>query len=204
MSYTPTRGPLKGMTYPNEYQYRKALALHEGYRSRNAKRRAPKPAPRLRDAARLSTRERRARERALEAVTLMRQDERLTIARAARQAGTTVEAMLRHAAPALEMRGGRYYARAYDRLAREMRFLTERGYIWLEVRDSRSRRLISQYENAVNHYINVKDMGPLRRFRGKSVVVDKRAYPFITDTDVLKMLKGPGELRSDSLYRQAA
>jgi hypothetical protein len=65
MSYTPTRGPLKGMTYRNEYRYRKALALHEGYRSRNEKRRTPNPIPRLRDTARLSTREQRARERAL-------------------------------------------------------------------------------------------------------------------------------------------
>ncbi len=204
MSYTPKRGPLRGQEFANEYQYRAALARHQGYRSRNAKRRAPKPIFRQRDVARLPRREQRAREHALDAIRLMRRDGTLTIEQAARQAGTTVDTMLRYAGAALDKRGGRYYAKPYDRFARAMEFLSPQGRIWLEVRDSRSRERIGAYWNAVRRYVETGDDRPLRQFRGRSVRIDKGSYPYVTDTGTLDRLASAGELGFDSIYPQAA
>lgn len=204
--YTPKRGKLAGSTFTSERQYRNALAREKGFRSWSAQQRAPKTAPRLRDVARLSSGEQRARERTLDAVRLMRHDGTLTVEGAARRAGTTVNAMLRYAAPALEKHGGRYHAKPYDRQARAMEFLTLQGREYIEVRDSRSRERIASYWNAVGQYAETGDDRPLRKFRGKSIRIDGRSYPFITDTGDLDRLGSAGELGGlgESIYRLAA
>lgn len=204
MSYTPARGPLKGQTFANEYRYRDALAQQRGFRSRGAARRSPRPISRTRDVRELPGRERRAREQALDAIALMRRDDTLTIAQAARRAGTTVDTMLRYAGAALEKRGGRYHAKPYDRLARAMEFLTPEGVISLEVRDSRSRRRIGEYMNAVKRYVNTGDARGLRKFQGRAIRIDGRGYPFATDTATLDRLASAGELGFDNIYSEAA
>lgn len=204
MSFTPKRGPLAGREFANEYQYRKALALARGFRSRNEARRAPRPVTRVRQARDLPDRSRRARASALQAVAAMRRDENLKLDEAARQSGTTVETMLRYAAPALEKRGGRWYARPFDRLARAMEFITPEGVINLEVRDSRSRQRIGSYMATVGHYLHTGDARGLRRYRGRSIVVDGQGYPFVTDTGVLDRLASAGELGFDAIYADAA
>lgn len=202
--YTPKRGQFAGTTFYSERQYRNELARVRGYASLHEQQREAKPVTRVRELGRLRPAEQRARGRALEALNLMRRDG-LPLEQAAGQAHTTPNAVLRYAGSALtKEQRGRYEATPYDRLARSMTFYTDRGRTTLEVRDSRSASRIGKYMNAVDHYLNTGDDYQLRAFHGQSVRVDKLAYPFITDTDVLDTLAGAGELRFDSLYRLAA
>lgn len=202
--YTPQRGQFAGETFYSQRQYQNALARAHGYDSLSERQRAAKPISRARDLDRLRPAEREARGKVLKALSLMRNDG-LSVGRAAREAGTTPNAVRRYAGNALEKDArGRYSAKPYDRLARQMEFYTDRGRITLEVRDSRSASRIGKYMNAVNRYLTTGDDRPLRAFRGQSVRVDKLAYPLITDTNVLDTLAGAGELRFDSLYRLAA
>ncbi len=144
--------------------------------------------------------EREARGRALDALSKMRSDG-LSLQAAARAAGTTVNAVKRHAGPALERTGsGRIRAKESDRLVRSLNFPTETGIIGLDVRDSRSAKRISAYWHAVQRYLETGDDFQLRRFRGKSVRVNKQAHAFITDTAMLDRLADAGELSFDDLY----
>lgn len=201
--YTPQRGQFAGETFYSERQYRNALARTHGYQSLHGQQSAAKPIGRGRDLDRLRPSEREARGKVLKALSLMRNDS-LSVGRAAREVGTTPNAIRRYAGTALEKDArGRYTAKHFDRLARSMTFYTDRGRITLDVRDSRCASRIGKYMNAVDHYLTTGDECPLRAFRGQSVRVDKLTYPFITDIGVLDTLAGAGELRFDSLYRLA-
>lgn len=191
------------MTFTSERQYRNALARDKGSASlyeQQRERRTIGSAEKLRD---LSVSEQEARGRALAALARMR-ERGDPLERAARETGTTPNTVLRYAGSALEQRGGRYVPKPYDRLARRVEFLTPAGRVALPVRDSRSASEIARYMNAVRWYLETGDAGKLRRFRDRSVTVDKLHYPFITDPDTLDRLAGAGELRFDSLYRLAA
>ena len=185
--YTPARGRVAGVTFTSERQYRNALARGKGFASWSAQQRATRGAGSARAIAGLRPSERQARSRALEAVQVMRRDG-LSLSRAAKQAGTTPNAVRRHAGQALERRGRRYRARAYDRLVREMHFLTGQGLVVLPVRDSRSASKIARYMGALDHYLRTGDDHRLSRLRGQGVWVEKRFYPFITDLDLLDRL----------------
>lgn len=201
--YTPQRGRFAGVTFTSERQYRNALARAKGFTSWSAQQRASRRAGSVAAIAQLRPAERQARDRALEAVQLMRRDG-LSLSRAAKQAGTTPNAVRRHAGSALEPVGGRYRAKPYDRLVREMHVLTARGVIVVPVRDSRSATKIASYMSAVDHYLRTGDDRRLRRFRGQGVWVEKRFYPFITDLDTLDRLASAGEVSFEELYARAA
>jgi hypothetical protein len=201
--YTPSRGAAAGITFTSERQYRNALARTKGFPSWSAQQRVRRRAGSVEAIGRLRPAERAARSRALEAVQLMRR-EGLSLSRAAKRAGTTPNAVHRHAGSALEHGGRRYRAKPYDRLVREMHFLTGRGLTVLPVRDSRSASRIARYMGAVDHYLRTGDDRRLRRFRGKGVWVEKRFRPFITDLDLLDRLASAGEVSFEELYAHAA
>ncbi|MBA2469158.1 MAG: hypothetical protein H0V37_07105 [Chloroflexia bacterium] len=202
--YTPKRGRFVGLTFTSERQYRNALARAKGYDSWSAQQRSRRPAGSPAAIRQLRPAERRARDRALDALQMMRR-EGLSLTRAAKRAGTTPNAVRRHAGRALEQTGsGGYRAKSYDRMVREMRFLTREGVIVLPVRDSRSASKIAHYMGAVDHYLRTGDDARLRRFRGKGVWVDKRFRPFITDLDLLDRLANAGEVSFEELYARAA
>jgi hypothetical protein len=202
--YTPHRGSLAGNTFTTERRYRDALARLKGFASWDAQRAAAK-APRSAAAfARLRPAERDASRRALDAISKMR-TEGLSLTQAAAKSGTTVGAVKKYAAPALEKTpGGRYQATAFDRLYRRMEFLTPNGKVALEVRDSRSASRIAGYWNAVDHYLRTGDDRHLRPYRGKGVTVGKRFYPFVTDLPTLDRLAAAGEVSFEDLYVMAA
>lgn len=202
--YTPKRGRFVGLTFTSERQYRNALAQAKGYESWSAQQRSRSPAGSPAAIRHLRPAERQARDRALEVVQLMRR-EGLSLSHAAKQAGTTPNAVRRHAGRALERTGsGGYRAKPYDRMVREMRFLTGEGLMVLPVRDSRSATKLARYMAAVDHYLRTGDDARLRRFRGKGIWVDKRFHPFITDLDLLDRLANAGEVSFEELYARAA
>jgi len=195
--YTPKSGAVAGVTFLSERSYRNALARVKGYPSWGAQQEAARKIRSGADVARLRPAEREARGRALDALSKMRSDG-LSLQAAARASGTTVNAVKRHAGPALERTsGGRYRAKRSDRLIRTIPLPTETGIIGLDVKDSRSASRIGSYWNAVRRYLETGDDAQLRRFRGKSVRVNKRTYAFITDTAILDRLADAAELEFD-------
>jgi hypothetical protein len=202
--YTPTRGRFAGETFTSERQYRNALARAKGFRSWSAQQRSHRTAGSVQAISQLRSSERQARDRALDALQLMRRDG-LSLTGAAKRAGTTPNAVRRHAGRALEQTSsGGYRAKPYDRMVRQMRFLTGEGVIVLPVRDSRSASKLARYMAAVDHYLRTGDDARLRRFRGKGVWIDKRFRPFITDLDLLDRLANAGEVSFEELYARAA
>ncbi len=190
--YTPTRGRYGGITFQSKRQYENQLAQDKGYRSVAEQRRQARKIGSAGDVAKLRPVEHQARNRALEALQLMRRDG-LSLTRAAKQVGTTTNAVRRHAGRALEKTSsGGYRARPYDRMVRQMVFLTPNGIEVLPIRDSRSASKLAHYMTAVDHYLRTGDDARLRRFRGKGIWVEKRFRPFITDLDLLDRLANAG------------
>jgi len=203
--YTPKSGKVAGITFTSERQYRNALAREKGFTSWSGQQRQARKVRDTSDVNKLRPSERQARARALDALSRMRNDG-LSLSAAAKEAGTTVNAVKRHAGSALTKTSGRFTAKRMDRLARAMRFPTDDGLITLEIRDSRTATRISAYWHAVRAYLHTGDTSRLRAFRGKKIHVQKRAYFFVTDPTTLDRLFDAGELDIDDLYdmREAA
>ncbi|MDP9366682.1 MAG: hypothetical protein M3Q03_00155 [Chloroflexota bacterium] len=198
--YTPSRGVAAGVTFTSERQYRNYLARNKGYRSWGDQQRAVRKVRTAGDVARLSPAEQAARRRALDALSRMRNDG-LSLSHAAREAGTTVAAVQRHAGSALAKTArGRYRAKPSDRLVRSLPVPTRNGPITLEIRDSRAASLLGRYWSAVGRYLETGDDRALRRLRGKGITINKRFYPLITDLDVLDQLADGRELSFANLY----
>jgi len=202
--YTPTRGAGAGQTFTSERQYRNALARAKGYASLGEQQRRMS---RVRSAAQLAAMRPSAAEtraRALDALSKMRR-EGVSLSRAARDAGTTPNSVRRYAGEAIMRTDrGREVARPRDGLYRRMEILTPDGKIALDVTDSRTASRIGSYWAAVRRYVETGDARGLRQFRGRSVRVAKRGYPFITDLDLLDELANGGELSFESIYAVAA
>lgn len=195
--YTPKSGVAAGITFTSERQYRNHLARAKGYSSWSQQQKQSRKVRSVEDLSKLRPAEREARGRALEALSKMRADG-LSLQAAAKASGTTVNAIKRHAGSALERtESGRIRAKNSDRLVRTLPFPTETGMIGLDVKDSRSASRIGSYWNAVKTYLETGDTSGLRRFRGQSVRVNKRAYAFITDTATLDRLADASELDFD-------
>lgn len=199
-AYTPTRGKFAGQSFTSERQYRNALAREKGYPSWYAQQRTPKPVRTQAAETQLRPAEQQARRNALDALSKMRRD-KLPLARAARESGTTTNAVLRYAGTALAKdASGRYVAKYSDRLYRPMVFLTDDGQITLAIRDSRTASKVGKYWVAVNRYLETGNGGALQAFRGKHLTVDGVRYVFVTDLDLIDRLAGAGEVRFEDIY----
>jgi hypothetical protein len=200
MAYTPRRGLFAGETFASYRQYRNALARRRGFPSWYAQQRAPRAVRGSGALAALHPAEQEARRRALDALTYMR--EGLSLSHAARRAGTTPAAVLRHAGRALDERvGGRYRARPADRLLRVMVVLGEGGVEHeVEVRGSRAASLVGEHWSAVGHYLRTGDESRLRRLAGRKVA----GIPLEADADAIEEWARRGELEIDDVYEVAA
>lgn len=148
----------------------------------------------------LSHVEREARSRALDALSEARVNG-LSLTAAAREAGTTVPTVLRYAEPAIErLPSGRYRVRPGDRLYRRLRVISTGGPVWVDVRSSRTARLVSQHAHAIRVYGLTGDLDALSRFRGR------RAGGVILETDpaALATYAAAGDLDAFELYDEAA
>src|SRR3989442_11209742 len=135
--YTPKSGALASQTFHSERQYRNALARRAGYRSWHAQQRVRKNVRNAKQWRALKLPERTARDRALEALVLMRR-EKMTLTRAAMRATTTRNTVLKYTGMALARRpDGRYVAKRADRLFRRMRILSPDGVTSVSIRGSR-------------------------------------------------------------------
>jgi hypothetical protein len=196
VAYTPKRGAFAGREFRSYRAYRNALAGRKGFSSWYAQQRAPRRVRRTGELAVLHPVEREARRAALDALTYMR-GEGLSLSQAARRAGTTRAAVLRHAGSALEREGGRYHVLAGDRLLRPMAVLGEGGVEHaVEVRGSRAASLVGEHWSAVGHYLRTGDESRLHRLAGKSVA----GVALETDADAVDEWARRGELEIEDVY----
>ncbi len=188
-----------GRWFHSERAYRNFLARRKGFSSWYAQQRAPRPAPSAGVLGSLHPSELEGRRRALEGLAYMRR-EGLTLTEAAKRAGTTPAAMLRHAGPALDRDGGGYRARPGDRLLRVMSVLGQGGVEHqVPVRGSRRASLIGAHWSAIGHYLRSGDDRRLRRFQGKRVA----GIWLETDPDAIDEWARRGELEVEDIYELA-
>lgn len=142
--------------------------------------------------ARLTSRERAAYSRTLEALGEMRRGRSLTAA--SRNAGTTPGTVRKYAGATIKRPGARY-ALGRDRLYRPVTVLTNTGKETLSL-GRRDSTTVSRHWNAVGRYLKQGDSSELERFRGVSM----GGYELESDLDVIDELAARGELEFESIY----
>ncbi len=144
----------------------------------------------------LSRSERVAYRRVLDALSLIRHD-KLSLAKAALQAGTTPVVVMKYTRTALRRnRRGRIAAKPADRLYRPMRVLTADGLQDVGIRGSRAASVIGEHWNATRKYLETGDESGLRAFSdtfpgGKRLATD----PAFIDREARR-----GELDFEDIY----
>lgn len=202
--FVPQSGEVAGQRFASKQAYRNALARLRGYPNDYQLRQARKRVNSLESLQGLSRDEELARDRALEALTLMR-SKGLSLREAASSVGTTPRTVHKYAGLALRKEGGQYRAAARDDLLRPLALTTREGKVLVWVRSSRDARRVAQYQNAVKLYLKTGDASALERFRGASVRDESgKSWPFVTDKRKLKRLGSAGVLTFESIYREVA
>lgn len=160
----------------------------------------PRPIRNRADLEALTAREQEARARAFEALSEAR-IRGLSLTAAAREAGTTTATVLRYAAPAVErLPNGRYRVLPDDRLYRRLRVISTEGPVWVDMRSSRTARLVARHANAVRAYGLHGDASVLAEFRGKRA----GGVELAVKPAMLASFQAAGELDAFDLYDAAA
>jgi hypothetical protein len=186
-----------------EYRARVAKAEREG-RSRASARghgRTPRRQAGARKVLALPDRDRAARGRVHEALSIAREHPERSLSWASQRAGTTVDAVVRHAPGAIERQpSGRYRVKPSDLSLRVMPVISA-GVVYARVaiRGSRQASLVGQHLAAIAIFLETGDDAPLRRFAGRSVTGtlpegDTHRFELETDVDVIAELAFGGEL----------
>jgi hypothetical protein len=94
--------------------------------------------------------------------------------------------------------GKPWKARSEDQLAFSMEVLTPKGRVSVIIRDSRERKLLHEYENALRRFRGPEEGAEeeLKRFEGMTV----GGYELITDAKLLIELEEGDQLDFESLY----
>jgi hypothetical protein len=167
---------------------------------RGSRFRSYRPIRNRHELGRLKTAEQEARARAFEALSEARV-RGLSLTAAAREAGTTTTTVLRYAAPAVErLPNGRYRVLPDDRLYRRLRVISTEGPVWVDVRSSRTARLIALHANAVRAYGLHGDASVLAEFRRKRA----GGVELAVDAAMLASFAAAGELDAFDLYDESA
>ncbi len=136
----------------------------------------------------LTPKQRKTYARTLHARRLM-QNAGLSRERAAREAGTTPEAMGRYLGGAIKRRGGRWKVRPGARLFSYVWVPTTSGMQRLEA-SSREADLARRYHDALWRYLNLGDDADLTKLEGSSIA----GYTLETDPALLEEMIEGGEL----------
>ena len=151
---------------------------------------------------RIKARQRETRERALRALRRMRKGASLSAA--SRAEHTKPATVRRHVGRAVrrDTPGGRFRAAPTDRLVRLLQVRAEDGeLVRVPARSLAVARFLSQYENAVAHFLRTGDASRLLVFRGKRVTTeDGRRIELLTDAERLQTLAAADLVHLDSLY----
>lgn len=217
--FTPKSGALAGRTFANEGRYRAALAAQRGYTShrqllhaqaresgyisREARLAAPRPIRTLAQLVRLTPRQADTRGRALDALSEMRRNPKLSLTRAAQDAETTPGAVRRYAGSSLTRERGRLRTTTTDRLYRNLQVAIDTpgmrrgGALGGEVRNigissSRTASAVGRHWSALQRYLHHGDYAALAKYRGRTFTADGVTYTFLTDRDKIAELADLG------------
>jgi hypothetical protein len=135
---------------------------------------------------------------------ISRMRDRVSLPKASKEFGIAPTMVVKLGRPALRKRNGRYVATKTDRLLRVVIILTPDGKKEIATRDSHQASLIGGHWAAVQKYLQTGDSSALEKFRGKKIVVAKKRYLLLTDTDELIRLGSAGVLRFESMYAGGA
>jgi hypothetical protein len=98
-------------------------------------------------------------------------------------------------------RDGTYTTRSADRMLRPMNVIQAGvGSVVVDVRGSRAASTVGSYFNAVDHYLDTGDDGPLRRFVGVKV----GGVELETDPETIEALAFAGLIDFESIYQVAS
>ena len=181
--------------FTTEREYRNALAREKGFASWGQQQRSRRRVTSGEQLEELHPSEREARERALEALSLMRRKGR-SFSEAVREAGTTHNAVFRHAGPALERRAGRIVTKRSDRLYRRMVVTSTVGVVEGEPRNAKEASLNARHANAVKRRVETGDASQLPQYQGKTV----GGFELEADPQVIDQLARAGELDFLDIY----
>jgi hypothetical protein len=92
-----------------------------------------------------------------------------SLARAATEAETTPNTVVRYVGAQLHREHGRVVATKSDRVFRRMWAMTTEGLQSVNANSSRQASLIGQHRNAVKNFLRSGDETPLRKFAGVKV-----------------------------------
>lgn len=144
----------------------------------------------------LTVREKGARRRALETLSIMR-DEGIPLTPAAKRAGTAAPTVQKYASPALRRDArGRVVAKSTDRLFRPLTALTTKGLKQLNLTDSRQASVVGGHWSAVGHGLNTGNWNNVAAFKGKKV----HGHALETDPDVIERQAQRGALDFEDFY----
>jgi hypothetical protein len=140
------------------------------------------------------------RNEALDVISLMRRNRRLTLAEASRTVGINPRDVHLYAGSALEKTRNRYQTRNFDRLRRDLYLYDRNGKFTVTTHSSKTASTIGRYHHAVRAFVQYGDDSGLREFEGKSVTVRGTQYEFLTDRRRLGQLARAGELKISEIY----
>jgi hypothetical protein len=126
----------------------------------------------------------------------------LAVTKAARARGIDVETVFRFAGSAFQKTSsGRYVAKPFDRLTREVNVLTPQGAEWVTVRDSRTASRIGEHRAKVKDWRRTRNRETLTPFEELSFRAGGRMFRFVTDAETLNQLDDADLLALETLYR---
>ncbi|MGC2208107.1 MAG: hypothetical protein WA724_09715 [Candidatus Dormiibacterota bacterium] len=159
--------------------------------------RAPRSAAEF---ARLTSRQQERYQQSLRVVRRMRR-EHVSLAAASRAEKTSSRTVIRYTQPALEQLEGSWYARSRDRLYRRRYVPIRSDFGWdavpVSITDSRTASTLGKYWRALQDAL-AGEPTELQKFKGRSVTIQGRRYPLLTDTRVIEDLAEAGVLDFDA------
>lgn len=195
--YTPSRGHFAGQTFASYRQYQNANAKAKGFSSASTRLASPKKVQPSKAAV-------QTKARATRALLALRRIPELTLAQAAKKAGTTPAAVRRYADGNLERQGRRVGVKANDSLTARMSIISSNGSIERAVKGSKQRSLIGEHSAAVSNALAVPSRATLRElrsYRGRSVkLADGTRVELLWDPEDLTRLARLGRLHHGSPY----
>ena len=164
---------------------------------------ATPPIRTLAQLVRLTPRQADTRGRALDALSEMRRNPKLSLTRAAQDAETTPGAVRRYAGSSLTRERGRLRTTTTDRLYRNLQVAIDTpgmrrgGALGGEVRNigissSRTASAVGRHWSALQRYLHHGDYAALAKYRGRTFTADGVTYTFLTDRDKIAELADLG------------